>query len=189
MMGRLAGSGSTSRPTSSYVCRHGRVHNTNNGYNSNINNSQNTAPLANNQALGMSQQPLIQPQQQGILPPSGQATNMDQIAGVGFMSTQEYSTPVPSLGNQGYTTPSLVNNQGYTTPSLVNNQVYTTPSLVNNQGYTTPSLVSNQGYTTPSLVNNSGTGYAGVQYQPQAYQAVQYVPNAGHVQTQSVFPS
>jgi len=255
------------RQTSSYVCRHGRVHNYNNtnntgsGYNSNITNSQ----------MGMTQQPVIQPQQQGP------ATNMDQIAGVGFMNSQEYSTPVPSLGNQGYptpsminnqgyttpnvvnnqgyttpslvnnqsyttpsmvnnqgyttpslvnsqgyttpsllnnqgyttpslvnnqgyttpslvnnqgyTTPSLVNNQGYTTPSLVNNQGYTTPSLVNNQGYTTPSLVNNQGYTTPSLVNNSGAGYAGVQYQPQAYQAVQYVPNAGHVQTQSVFPS
>ena len=62
----------------------------------------------------------------------------------------------------------------------MNNQVY---------GTTTPGLVNNQAYTNPSLVNNSGTGYAGVQYQPQAYQAVQYVPNAGQVQTQSVFHS
>jgi len=112
MMGRLAGSGSTSRPTSSYVCRHGRVHNynntsnTSNGYNSNSNNSQNTAPLASNPALGMAQQPIIQPQQQGILPASGPVNSMDQIAGVGFMSSQEYSTPVPSIGNPGYTTPS-----------------------------------------------------------------------------------
>ena len=179
MMGRLGASGSTSRPANSYVCRHGRVHNYNNtsnnsnGYNSNsnIDNSQITASLTTNQALGMTQQPIMQPQQQGF-----PVNTMDPMAGVGFMNS-----PVPTMGFMAsqYSTP--VPDYSLLQQSQMGQQPIVQPGQ--------PGLLPASGYTTPSLVNNSETGYAGVQYQPQAYQTVQYVPSAGHVQTQSVFHS
>ena len=178
--------------------------------------------MASNQVLGMTQQPIIQqPLQQGILPASVPVNNMDQIAGVGFMNSQEYSMVTdPALGmtqqpiiqqpQQQAVHPATVpvNTMDQTswwanltrpgsTATVNNSDQIAAVGFVNSQEYSTPvPSIGNQGYNqlyttptpTPSLVNNSGTGYAGVQYQPQqAYQAVHYVPNAGQVQTQSVF--
>ena len=173
--------------------------------------------------MGMTQQPLIQPQQQGILPASGPVNNMDQIGGAGFLNSQEYSlAPNQVLGMTQTQQPGLqpqqqailpgsgpvpVNNMdqigwwdSQTRPGSVakvnNSDQIPGVGFLNTQEYSTPvPSLANQGYhqvyttptPTPSLVNSSGTGYAGVQYQPQAYQAVHYVPSAGQVQTQSVF--